>query len=283
MKSRYTHGAGIDEPLLMERDVNSNGQFSIDERFSYHADGLGSIVDLTNNVGVVTQSYVYDSFGNILRREGNLTNPYTYTGRELDTESGLYYYRARYMDPTTGRFLQEDPLGYEGGLNLYSYVNGNPINYIDPSGLLTVYIWNYRGKNEGWGHASMKLENNRYISWWPGPQRSKLIFPMIYSAPAIEDQSFDDDVSLEEQMPDMKIEIQGLDEQKIEAWWDNFSTKNRWRTLRQNCSTTVAEGLKAGGGGRYSSWGKAHNIIWTPNDVKRFAETIRDNIRKRGR
>jgi RHS repeat-associated protein len=62
--------------------------------------------------------------------------PYTYTGREFDSESGLYYYRARFYDPTTGRFLQKDPIGYKGsGVNLYTYAFSNPINLNDPLGL----------------------------------------------------------------------------------------------------------------------------------------------------
>jgi RHS repeat-associated protein len=64
-----------------------------------------------------------------------LEQPYTYTGREFDSESGLYYYRARYYDPTTGKFLQKDPIGFRGGLNVYNYVDANPAALIDPYGL----------------------------------------------------------------------------------------------------------------------------------------------------
>ena len=102
----------------------------------YQADGLGSIIDLTNATGNVIQSYVYDSFGNIEQQVGSLINPYTYTGREIDTESGLYFYRARYYDSITGRFINEDPIGFAGGdNNFYRYTHNNPINFIDPSGL----------------------------------------------------------------------------------------------------------------------------------------------------
>jgi len=69
-------------------------------------------------------------------QEEAVPNSYTFTGREYDPESGLYYYRARYYDPNIGRFLQEDPikgiLKKPQSLNLYPYASNNPINYTDP-------------------------------------------------------------------------------------------------------------------------------------------------------
>ncbi len=65
----------------------------------------------------------------------SVRNPFRYTGREYDAESGLYYYRARYYDPALGRFLSEDPIGLEGGINPYAYVGNDPVNNRDPSGL----------------------------------------------------------------------------------------------------------------------------------------------------
>ena len=124
--ARYTHGFGIDEPLIMARGGQS---------LFYQADGLGSITDLTDTNGAVVQSYVYDSFGNIEQQVGAFVNPYTFTGREFDAESGLCYYRARYYDSSVGRFVNEDPIGLLGGLNLYAYVLGNPINNTDAFGL----------------------------------------------------------------------------------------------------------------------------------------------------
>ena len=59
-----------------------------------------------------------------------------FTGREWDPETGLHYYRARYYDPKSGRFLSEDPIGFQGGINFYAYVDNNPVNFFDPTGLL---------------------------------------------------------------------------------------------------------------------------------------------------
>ena len=80
---------------------------------------------------------MYESFGNLTFSEGTPadSNSFRYTGREFDEETGLYYYRARYYDPEVGRFMNEDPIGFSGGINFYSYVGNNPINFIDPLGL----------------------------------------------------------------------------------------------------------------------------------------------------
>ena len=121
--AHYTHGPGIDEPLIMDRGGES---------YYYLADGLGSVTTITDSNQNIINSYTYDSFGNIIEQTGSLKNPFTYTAREYDTESGLYYYRARYFNPRIGRFLQEDPLW---DVNLYAYVNNNPVNWIDPWGL----------------------------------------------------------------------------------------------------------------------------------------------------
>ena len=104
------------------------------QAFFYHPDGLGSIWDLTDSTGTVARSYTYDSFGNILTQPGTVANPYTYTGREIDAETGLYHYRTRYYDPVAGRFVVEDRTGIAGGLNLYSFTYNNPITFKDPLG-----------------------------------------------------------------------------------------------------------------------------------------------------
>jgi RHS repeat-associated protein len=123
---RFTQGLGIDEPLA----VYSSGKW-----YFYQADGLGSIVAFTSANAGVQAYYTYDSFGNTSPLN-NVPQPYYFTGRELDTESGLYYYRARYYDPTVGRFLSEDPMGFTGlDVNLYRYVYNSPVSYSDPPGM----------------------------------------------------------------------------------------------------------------------------------------------------
>ena len=128
--ARYTHGPGIDEPLIMEKGSKS---------FFYHADGLGSITELTSTAGTVIQSYTYSSFGKIESQlDPNFLQPYTFTAREFDLETRLYFYRARYFVPATGRFLSEDPEALAvlipTAINRYPYVLNNPVNNIDPNG-----------------------------------------------------------------------------------------------------------------------------------------------------
>ena len=104
----------------------------------YHQDGLGTVTDLTDSAGATAKSYAYDAYGTIVDQTGSVNQPYTYTGRELDAETGLYYYRARYYDATTGRFLQKDPISFLGGdFNLYSYVGDRPTLFTDALGLKT--------------------------------------------------------------------------------------------------------------------------------------------------
>jgi RHS repeat-associated protein len=98
---------------------------------------LGSITSLTGSSVTIAATYAYDSFGQLTASSGSLANPFHYTAREFDAETGLRYYRARYYDPAAGRFVSEDPIGFSGdGTNFYIYVDNNPVVLIDPSGLV---------------------------------------------------------------------------------------------------------------------------------------------------
>ncbi|MBK9112491.1 MAG: RHS repeat-associated core domain-containing protein [Nitrospira sp.] len=136
LQAKYTHGPGIDAPIAVTKGADT---------FFYHQDGLGSVTDLSDAAGATAKSYSYDSYGNILESPGTLEQPYTFTGREFDAESGLSYYRARYYDPASGRFLQQDP--GSAGINSarlprhpldlvsqYVYAADNPIQLIDSFG-----------------------------------------------------------------------------------------------------------------------------------------------------
>jgi len=98
------------------------------------ADHLGSTSALAKSDGTVTSQTAYDSFGNATN--ANFPTRYQYTGREYDNFTGLHYYRARFYDANLGRFISEDPIGFDGGdVNLFGYVHNNSINRTDPLGL----------------------------------------------------------------------------------------------------------------------------------------------------
>jgi RHS repeat-associated protein len=104
--------------------------------YYYHTDHQGSVRAITDQSGTVTNSYAYDSYGTAEESVESLAQRFRYTGREFDALTGLYHYRARAYDPETARFLQEDPLWFDGGdLNVYGYVGENPLNLTDPSGM----------------------------------------------------------------------------------------------------------------------------------------------------
>ena len=124
---RYLYGDGTDNVLSRER--SGAVVWSLGDR-------QGSVVDLVNQDGTVLNHFVYDGFGT---RTGTTAVDFRhgYTGRELDSETGLYYYRARYYDSKVGRFISEDPIGFSAGdTNLYRYVGNNSPNYTDPTGTL---------------------------------------------------------------------------------------------------------------------------------------------------
>ena len=126
---RYLHGARVDQVLAQESVVG--------DVFWHLSDHLGSIRDLVDNTGNTVNHYVYDSFGNVVSMTGEtVESRYLYTGREWDDEIGLQFNRGRYYKPKLGIFINEDPIGFEGGdSNLYRYVKNNSINFVDSNGL----------------------------------------------------------------------------------------------------------------------------------------------------
>lgn len=147
---KYLNDNSVLTNVLAEIDANGNelcyytiGADLISQERSgktslYLYDGHGSVRGLIDENGKVTDTYNYDAFGNLLDKTGTTVNNYLYCGEQLDSTTGLYYLRARYMNPATGTFITQDT--YLGtvfdptSLHKYLYANANPVTYCDPSG-----------------------------------------------------------------------------------------------------------------------------------------------------
>jgi RHS repeat-associated protein len=129
---RYLYGTQVDQVLAEESGNQTRWLL---------ADHQGTVKDVVDGGGAIVNHINYDSFGRIVGQTGNIDLRFAYTGREWDREAGQYYYRARYYDPTVGRFISEDPIGFNGGdQNLNRYVNNSPIISTDPTGKITFII-----------------------------------------------------------------------------------------------------------------------------------------------
>ena len=153
---RYVYGLGIDDLVAI---VDSS-----DNKSYVHKNASGSVVAVSDNNGDVVDKFTYGPFG---EGASEAESPYKYTARRVDQESGLYYYRNRYYNAQTGRFISPDPLGYVDGMNMYAYVGNDPMNYRDPMGLCS--------EDEGW--ADCTGTTGSFHDWGMDPW----LFEMIHS------------------------------------------------------------------------------------------------------
>jgi len=106
------------------------------DKYWYRQDIRGSVTNILNSSDAVVKSYTYDAYGNTEQSGQTFSNSFAYTGAVIDPETGLYYMNARYYDPATGRFINQDSFRGEGEAfwHLYAYCDGDPVNYKDLSG-----------------------------------------------------------------------------------------------------------------------------------------------------
>ncbi|WP_171056241.1 RHS repeat-associated core domain-containing protein [Paenibacillus sinopodophylli] len=152
--------------LLYRQDVTTN------KAGYYSYNSHGDVVKITDASGATLNAYEYDIWGNLSSQtEEKISNPFKYTGEVYDEESGLYYLRARYYDPSIGRFITKDT--YEGeitnplSLNLYTYVHNNPLIYIDPSGhKVEVYVGAHKVMKTTFNHTSIIIFVDEESEYW---------------------------------------------------------------------------------------------------------------------
>ncbi len=130
LNARYAYG---DNLLAMTQGSTTN---------YVHADTQGNTRLLTNNTGAISDTYIYDGYGNDAGATGSSSTPYRYGGQRLDADTGLYQLRARSYDPAAGRFISRDPFGGRPttpvSQHRYLYANSDPVNNSDPTGLETL-------------------------------------------------------------------------------------------------------------------------------------------------
>jgi RHS repeat-associated protein len=153
----------IDDLVLRDRNAESapnTGNLgltgsSLDERLYALQDPNWNVLAVCNLSGAIQERYCYTAYGKQTFLSAAFANPNTssayafdtlYTGRQLDPEFGLYYYRNRYYGADVGRFLSSDPIGYKGGINLYGYVGDSPTNRTDATGEISIvyYVYTFR-------------------------------------------------------------------------------------------------------------------------------------------
>jgi len=140
---------GNNREILSRRATISVGTMTVTADYFYHHDHLGSVVMITDSTGSIVNVYNYDDFGNIISSTETIPNDYTYTGKQLNHESGLYYYGARCYDAKTGRFITKDferdnlPENtdvFDISMCPYIYTRNNPLIYIDIRGYKSVLM-----------------------------------------------------------------------------------------------------------------------------------------------
>jgi RHS repeat-associated protein len=160
----YTAGSGIDNWLSFTDHQTSNTYY-------YITDHVGTVHAVTDSSGTVVESYRYSPYGKVLDvfdengntiTESAIGNRILFQGREYDYDTGFYYFRARWYDPDTGRWLSKDPIGINGGLNQYVFCGNNPVMFVDPLGLEFGDYWDIRASMDWYSGVAHDSEANLF-------------------------------------------------------------------------------------------------------------------------
>ncbi|MFZ5453880.1 MAG: RHS repeat-associated core domain-containing protein [Thermodesulfobacteriota bacterium] len=160
--SRYVYDGAL---LVQERDADNNitreytwghhkgggigGLLHLNQEganYSYLYDGKGNVSAVLNSAGGVSAAYQYDPFGRRRAQSGSLSQLMQFSTKPYDDQTGMSYYGYRFYASAVGRWMTRDPLKETGGKNLYAFVKNNPVEYIDPVGLVN---WEQAGRSFG--------------------------------------------------------------------------------------------------------------------------------------
>jgi RHS repeat-associated protein len=273
----YVYGNYIDEVLQMRRDVDGTGG---PEDYYYLHDDMHNVMALTDATGTVVERYQYDDYGQPTYSDGSFAplgsaasaydNPYLFTGRRFDNETGWYYYRTRYLDPFTGRFTTRDTIGIWGDSynvgNGFSYVGNNPWSWMDPLGLnsgkLVIFVdqpgnmdgshydFYLGGGKVGVGHTYGALvlydddenivDGPHYFGFYPLADEgdSTILFQEEYEGFLADDEGHDWDVRMEYEISAEEYE-DGMT--VVDEWADDTPTWDRDDRHCLHFILTVAE------------------------------------------
>jgi RHS repeat-associated protein len=208
---------------------------------TYQSDALGSVLRLSDAQGNKLVDYTYDAYGATASDALANTNGFQYTGRENDG-LGLYFYRARYYKPVWGRFISQDPIGLAGGENLYAYVGGNPLQWIDPLGLDQTMCFFPNAAN-GFGHEGIGPTADKTEGFYPDPNSTG--FDRLSGPGAVLPDSL---AEMGEQKVCKTIKTSPDQDKKIADFIaQRRANPGKYSFLNRNCSHFVSDALRAGG------------------------------------
>ena len=239
-----------DMPLAMVRPT--------EQVYYYHNDRLGTPQVMTNASGAIAWKAAYNAFGNVIvDASSTITNNLRFPGQYYDTESGLHYNWNRYYDPNTGRYITADPIGLEGGISPYIYVDdarksvpsetsfyqysgNNPVNFIDPWGLYTT-VTLYRGALN-LGHIGIGVNTPVTTGFYPSRNASDIDVAIGNPVPGI--MAWDTRTIL-----DTIVIPTTQDQEQIVQNFINNRVENPgdYDLHERNCAHTVGDALRKAG------------------------------------
>ena len=181
-------GNEVGAAVAVELRTNSSSAWNVYVPVHDHRGNVVTLINRTN--GVVAAYYRYSAFGEVQSFGGPTGNPWLFSSKRFDSETGLTYFGRRYYDPLTGRFISADPLGFIDGANRYLYGRANPILFVDPSGLLAkdIYQDGFYSPLRGWAARLDEIGMKSYspaLAFYLGLQSELLQLVADVGTPAV--------------------------------------------------------------------------------------------------